>query len=225
MTNVNHTRKRSDKGVRRKLSVSAIKREAVKHPLLTSKQLFEQAGVGEVPRTSRCHIHQTVAKNVKPNIRPPLNSRHKAKRVEWARQYMKVDFQTVLFTDECRATLDGPNGWCRGGLLMAPPTNKGKTAARRRRCYVLGRIDWQGGCWAIQGTRRAKNECPIIYTVFERKLTPLVSKTTPSSIQKEDHIHAGQRTIPCCVLYHRFPGKTWFQRGQVHDMATCITRS
>ena len=132
VTNVNHTRKRSDKGVRRKLSrrqVSAIKREAVKHLLLTSKQLFEQAGVGEVPRTSRCHIHQTVAKNVKPNIRPPLNSRHKAKRVEWARQYMKVDFQTVLFTDECRATLDGPDGWCRGWLVNG--TTK-PTRARRQ---------------------------------------------------------------------------------------------
>ena len=65
--NVNHKRKRSDKGVQRKLSrwqVSAIKREAAKHPLLTSKQLFEKAGAGEVPRTSRCCILQTFAKVV-----------------------------------------------------------------------------------------------------------------------------------------------------------------
>ena len=70
-----------------------------------------------IPRTSRCRILQTVAKAVKPNIRPPLNTRHKAKRVEWARQYMKIDFETVLFTEECGATLDGPDGWCRGWLV------------------------------------------------------------------------------------------------------------
>ena len=96
--------------MRRKLTrrqVSAVKREAAKHPLLTSKQLFEKAGVSEVPRTSRCRLLQTVAKSVKLNIHPPLTSRHKAKRVEWARHYMKVDFQTDLLTDECRATLDG----------------------------------------------------------------------------------------------------------------------
>ena len=84
VNNVNHKRKRSDKGVRRKLTrrqVSAVKREAAKHPLLTSKQLFAKAGVSEVPRTSRCRLLQTVAKSVKPNIHPPLTSRHKTKRV------------------------------------------------------------------------------------------------------------------------------------------------
>lgn len=133
LNNVNHKRKRSDKGVRRKLSrrqVSAIKREAAKHPLLTSKQLFGKAGVGEVPRTSRCRILQTVAKVVKPNIHPPLTTRHKTKRVEWARQYMKIDFQTVLFTDECRATLDGPDGWCRGWLVNG--TTKPSRAKRQQ---------------------------------------------------------------------------------------------
>ena len=40
--------------MRRKLTrrqVSAVMREAAKHPLLTSKQLLEEAGVSEVPRT------------------------------------------------------------------------------------------------------------------------------------------------------------------------------
>ena len=31
--------------------------------------------------------------------------------------YVKTDFQTVLFTDDYRATLDEPVGWCRGCLV------------------------------------------------------------------------------------------------------------
>ena len=36
---------------------------------------------------------------------------HKQKRLKWAEEYMQIDFSTVLFTDECRATPDGPDGW------------------------------------------------------------------------------------------------------------------
>ena len=32
-------------------------------------------------------------------------------RVEWAKSYMKQDMKYVIFTDETRATLDGPDGW------------------------------------------------------------------------------------------------------------------
>ena len=34
--------------------------------------------------------------------------------MEWARRYMKQDFAMVLFTDEMRATFDGPDGWVKG---------------------------------------------------------------------------------------------------------------
>ena len=39
---------------------------------------------------------------------------HKEKRLQWARQYMKVDFTGEIFTDECRASLDGCDGWACG---------------------------------------------------------------------------------------------------------------
>lgn len=47
----------------------------------------------------------------KPSIRPPLKNAHKQKRLQWVQKYMKTNLQTVLFTDECRATLEGPDGW------------------------------------------------------------------------------------------------------------------
>ena len=49
-----------------------------------------------------------VSTAVMPNIRPPLTNRHKMQRIEWTKRYMKTYFQMVLFTDEGRATFDGP---------------------------------------------------------------------------------------------------------------------
>ena len=36
-----------------------------------------------------------------------------------ASEYMKLDFRVVLFTDECGATLDGPNGSSKGSQMEA----------------------------------------------------------------------------------------------------------
>ena len=41
----------------------------------------------------------------------------KERRVEFAVKYMKQVFDKVMFTDECRATLDGPDGFSRGWVL------------------------------------------------------------------------------------------------------------
>ena len=62
--------------------MSAIKCEAVKQSLLTNKQIFEQAGVSEIARTTRCRILNTVAEPVKPSIHPPSTTRHRNQRTE-----------------------------------------------------------------------------------------------------------------------------------------------
>ena len=59
-------------------------------------------------------IFSRLAKCGKANIRHPLKDKHKKKRPAWAQKYMKLPFKYVLFTNECRASLDGPNCWPRG---------------------------------------------------------------------------------------------------------------
>ena len=51
-----------------------------------------------------------MAKSVKPISRPILKKTHKEKRIALTQKYIKTNFEDVLFTDEARATLDGPDG-------------------------------------------------------------------------------------------------------------------
>ena len=107
--------------------LSRIKREVAKRPLATSKAIFEDVGLDDVPRSTRCRTLRRVAKVQKAKARPPLKTIHREKRVEWAKQYTKADFSKVIFTDECRATLDGPDGWVSGWI------GNGHTAPTRLR--------------------------------------------------------------------------------------------
>ncbi|KAG8015039.1 hypothetical protein GBF38_022282 [Nibea albiflora] len=68
-------------------------------PCHSSRQVFEAAGASNVLRTTRCRVLQRFA--AVRLFRPPLSIAHKQKRLQWARQYMKTDFKTVLFTHEC----------------------------------------------------------------------------------------------------------------------------
>ena len=136
-------RKRSGKGkmkVVSKRKLSLIKRVLNKNPLANSKKIFDDAGAGNVSRSTRCRVLRHLGKCVKPDIRPPLKSSHKVKRVEWAQTYMKVNFQLVLFTDECRATLDGPDGWSKGSV----GNDKHRPLRLRRQQGCGGAMFWAG---------------------------------------------------------------------------------
>ena len=70
-----------------------IKREVCRNPLETSKQVFEKAGVPDVPKSTRCGIVSTIAKFGKQEVHPQLKVMHKKK---------------------CRVTLDRSDGWIGG---------------------------------------------------------------------------------------------------------------
>ena len=115
--------------------IHRIDRAAAKMPIQSSKEVFEAAGASGVPWTSRCRILQRLAVMHKPSIQPPLTNAHKQKRLQWAQKYMKTNFLTVLFTDECRTILDGPDG-CSSGWLMDIRGHK------RRETHGVQLRDW-----------------------------------------------------------------------------------
>ena len=80
-----------------------------------------------------------LARHVKPDISPPSKVIHKEKRLNLASEYLKLDFKVVLFTDECRAMLDGTDGWSKGWVA-----NGSNVAIRVRRPQDGGGIMFFG---------------------------------------------------------------------------------
>ena len=116
---------RSDSGVLKSVSkrdLRHIKINLRKQPGAISKRIFQASGLTGIPKTTRNRILGRIAKHKAPaQRRPPLSSRHKNLRFNWARQYMKTNMEYVLFTDESRATLDGPDGWAKGWVIKGYP--------------------------------------------------------------------------------------------------------
>ena len=78
--------------------------------MLTSAAIIAKAGVYNVCKTNRCKTLKELGKVKVAQRKPPISERYQIKRLNWARKYMKLDFNKVIFMDECRTTLDGPRG-------------------------------------------------------------------------------------------------------------------
>ena len=111
-----HPRKKSFQAEFRNLTkrdLPHIRREVIINPNASSAIMFQTAGVSMMSRETRCEVLREFVYVKNPIKKPILTVKHKEKRVQWAKKYLKTYFSKVLSTDESRITIDRPNGWVR----------------------------------------------------------------------------------------------------------------
>ena len=180
----------SDRGILKsvtKRDLSCLKRNLRKVPGAISKTIFQESGLTGIPKTTRNRILGRIAKHKASQKRPQLSSRHKDLRLNWARKYMKSDIKYVLFTDESRATLDGPDGWAKGWVI-----NGDQAPVRRRR--------QQGGGGVMIWAGIIGDFCYLL-SVPEECTRGMARRGTIIAIE-EGCIHARQCTMSCCQGNH-----------------------
>ena len=83
-------------------------------PHQTSKNIFYSAITVLPWRQTRYNILNDITKVQNATKRPILTLSQKEYRRNWAFKYMKQNWQNLIFTDDCRVNLDGPDGCKRG---------------------------------------------------------------------------------------------------------------
>jgi transposase len=120
--------------------------------------------------------------------------------MKWAENNMKVNFQNVLFTDECRATLYGPDGWSRGWYdAQSPPPQR-----LRRQQGGGGVMFWAGIINnEMVGPFRVKDGVKITaetYTAFLKEfLLPWYKKKSLSFRKKMIFMHDNAPSHSACL--------------------------
>lgn len=184
---------RKDKGKRRAMTrrdLSKVSRELRKNPTSTSNLIFKSAGIENVSKSVRCRILRNIASHVSPIIRPPLTEIHKKSRLQWAERYLKCDFNTVMFTDEMRATLDGPDGWSKTWV----PRGSSRPQRMRRQQGGGGVMMWAGIIGnEILGPFRIADGVKInsvnYITFLKEKFVPWYKRKTPALKRKIIFMH------------------------------------
>ena len=95
--------------------VISIMREFRCNPLQTNKEVLQGAWISDLPKRTQYRILKNI-ENL--DIRPSLKDVHIMRRLEWAKKYMKQNFNHVLFTNEFRATVGRPDAWRRRWYSM-----------------------------------------------------------------------------------------------------------
>ena len=117
-----------------------VTRSLKKMPLATSRDIFHHARVVRPNRRTRNNILNHVAKVIKMSSKPPISKKNKLTRLDWAKKYMKCNFDDLFFTDECRASLDGTDAFGRRWLID-PGIRPGRFKCQqggREWCFGMG---------------------------------------------------------------------------------------